>query len=196
VICWNVGVNARRLLAALALTGSVLAVGTAPAVAGTASDAKHASAVFTGTVTRATTTPAKRHAPSATTADVEVKRVYKGAIATTTVRVGSTRTSRDCARVRLREHREYVFFVSGDGSDLTTDGCSGTRRADRPTLARVEGVLGDGRPPVPPRPEQAVFSRVVDAEPPTLTRMAAPGIALVIVGLLGLVVVRRLGARG
>jgi hypothetical protein len=65
-------------------------------------------------------------------------------------------------------------------------------------VKKVERVLGDGHTPTTPEPapEKAVFTLVDDAEPPALSRIAAPGVALVLAGLLGFFVVRRLGARG
>jgi hypothetical protein len=198
VICCDVRVfaNARRLVAALALAGCGVAVGTLPAEAGTQADAKRASAVFTGTVTDVGRTRERGAQRVTATYDVLVDRVYKGDVGTETVQVNSARTSKTCRRLVLAPERAYVFFVQTEGSAFTADTCSGTAAATGRLLARVQRMLGDGRLPVPARPEQAVFTRVADAEPATLTRLAAPGVALVIVGLLGLLVVRRVGSRG
>jgi hypothetical protein len=192
----RVFVTARRLLAAVALAGCGVAVGALPAEAGPQADAKQASAVFVGTVSDVSRAPRQGERPATATYDVQVERVYKGGLSTETVQVVSFRTDQTCRRLDLDPEREYVFFVDGDGSDLTSDTCSGTAPASASLVARVVALLGEGRPPVPAPPEQAEFHRVADAEPPTLTRTAAPGIALILVGLLGLVVVRRVGSRG
>ena len=197
MICCDVRVfNARRLLAAVALAGCGVAVATPPAVAGTQADAKGASAVFTGTVTDVSVARPQGGQPATATYDVQVERVFKGSVSTETVQVTSSRSSRACERLVLDPDRDYVFFVENDGSSFTPDTCSGTGPAGGRLVAEIRQLLGEGRPPVPAQPEQAVFTRVADAEPPTLTRTAAPGIALVLVGLLGLVVVRRVGSRG
>ena len=196
MICCDVRVlNARRLLAAAALAGCGVAVGASPAMADTQGDAKEASAVFTGTVTDVSVARPQGRKPATATYDVQVETVFKGSISTETVQVTSSRTSRACERLILDPDRTYVFFVENDRSSLTADTCGGTRAASARLVAGVRQLLGEGRPPVPAQPEQAVFTRVADAEPPTLTRTAAPGIALVLAGLLGLVVVRRVGSR-
>jgi hypothetical protein len=197
VICCDVRVfvNAGRLAAALALAGCGLAMGALPAEAGTQADAKRASAVFAGTVTDVSRTPKRGARPVTATYDVQVDRVHKGNVGTETVQVASTRTSKTCRRLVLVPQHAYVFFVETEGSTFTADTCSGTTGATPRLIAKVQRMLGDGRAPVPARPEQAVFTRVADAEPPTLTRMAAPGVALILVGLLGLLVVRRVGSR-
>jgi len=198
VICCDVRVfvNARRLVAAVVLAGCGVVLGALPAEAGTQADAKRASAVFTGTVTEVDRTPRRGAQPVTATYGVRVDRVYKGDVGTETVRVASTRTSKGCRRLVLAPERAYVFFVRAVGSAYTADACSGTAGATGRLIAKVQRMLGDGRLPVPARPEQALFTRVAGAEPATLTRTAAPGLALVLVGLLGLVVVRRLGAHG
>lgn len=188
-------VPARRLVAALVLAGCALGVGALPAGADTQADAKRASAVFTGTVTDVRRTPERGARPATATYDVRVDRVYKGSVRTETVQVASARTSKTCRRLGLSPQREYVFFVAAEASAFRADTCSGTAGATGRLIARVQRMLGDGRLPVPAPPEQAVFTRVADAEPATLTRMAAPGVALVLVGLLGLIVVRRVGSR-
>jgi hypothetical protein len=170
-------------------------VGASPAMADTQADAKEASAVFTGTVTDVSVARPQGRKPATATYDVQVETVFKGSISTETVQVTSSRTSRSCERLVLDPDHAYVFFVENDRSSLTADTCGGTRAASGRLVAGVRQLLGEGRPPVPAQPEQAVFTRVADAEPPTLTRTAAPGIALVLAGLLGLVVVRRVGSR-
>ena len=120
-------VNARRLLAAVALAGCGVA-GRAPAEAGPQSDAKQANVVFVGTVSDVSRTPKQGEQPATATYDVQVERVYKGSLSSENVQVVSSRTSQTCRRLDLDPDREYVFFVENDGSDLTADTCSGTAR--------------------------------------------------------------------
>jgi hypothetical protein len=195
VICFDGRVldTVRRLLAALVLAGcGVLALGApsqaaCPAVTGTTqSHTKDASDVFSGTVKD------RAREGDQVVYEVEVERVYKGEIGTAQVKVSTPAASNDCGLPDLRSNRRYVFFARADGSALATDQASGTASASARLVKKVERLLGDGRVAVAPEPEKAEFTRVADAQPDSLTRLAAPGVALVLVGLLGLLVVRRL----
>jgi hypothetical protein len=212
VTCWNGGVRAPRSIAALtaALLAPVLlacALVLAPTAAQAArctcqgkqtleQQARAADVVFSGVLVRShrgTSGPAQN---PATVYEVRGEQLYQGTLSSNTVAVVSPRG--DCDLRDMRIDHSYVFFVTEEGAELRADRCGGTALADDKYVAQVEGVLGAGTPiastppgEIPP-PE---FTKVAGAEPETLTRMAAPGIALALVGLLGLVVVRRAAAR-
>lgn len=192
--------NARRLLAALFLAGSGVVLAQMPAHACSCvsttmqAQAKRADDVFSGTVTDATSTKSGKQ--TTWTYDVEVERIYKGDVATSTVQVtsqGGTSGS-SCGLGQLPADKPYVFFAQAEGSELSAGACGGTAPATPHRVKTVERVLGDGHTPAAPEPapEKAVFTRVADAEPTDLSRIAAPGVALVLAGLLGFFVVRRL----
>ena len=186
----------RRLLVALLLASSaVVALGGAPALAACPAArtdlqqrAMDADDVFTGSVTTRTAT-----SDTATFA-VDVDRIYKGEITGEQVTVTTDARPRGCGLPGLVEGSAYVFFAQADGSDLTVDRRGGTATASEAYVARVEGLLGPGRAAVPPAPVEATFTTVADA-PADVRRLAAPGAALVIVGVLGLVFVAWRGRR-
>ena len=183
----------------LACSGLVLAQVPAHACKCVSSDAqrdvKRADDVFTGVLTGATSEVVDRR--KVTTYRVEVKTLYKGNLSAGTVKVASRETS--CGLGALPADRRYVWFVTASGGDLSADQCGGTAPASDRLVERVETLLGKGEPlgggggGGAPEAEQpsAEFTRVADADPEPLTRLAAPGAALVLVGLLGLFVVRR-----
>lgn len=129
---------------------------------------------------------------------VEVGRVYQGDLISDMVEVLSERQPQQCSLGRLQVGTTYVFFVQGAGSPedpWVAQGAGGTAPETTRLVSQVERLLGPGREPVAPSRETAEFTPVEFAEPVPLTRMAAPGAALMLIGLLGLLVVGRLGRR-
>lgn len=163
-----------------------------------ADNTKAAMAVFTGEVTTATRQDRPDGVPGADFLhEVTVTRVYQGEILTESVQVrtGTAPPSAgECGLGRLTEGTTYMFFVSA-GEPWTASGTGGTAEATEELVGKVERLLGEGRDPVPAGPEEAVFTPVEIDEPQSFARVAAPGAALVIIGLLGLVLVRRLTRR-
>jgi len=202
VICCDVRVfaAAARFLASLVLAGVVVVVGGLPAHAcscvasSTQDDVKAADDVFTGTVTHVARSGSARR--GTVTYDVAVERVYKGDVRSDRISVSTSRAANLCGLGDLRADRRYVFLARASGSDLSIESCGSTGPAKAELVGKVERLLGDGRDPSPPAPpEKAEFTAVAGSQPASVTRLAAPGVAMVLVGLLGLVVVRRLARR-
>jgi hypothetical protein len=159
---------------------------------------KAAMAVFSGTVTDVQRTARTDGQPGAIyTQAVTVDLVYQGQrqISTETVTVQTDRNRTACSLGALTVNTEYMFFVTGSGQPWFASGASGTRPSSDAVVAKVERLLGAGSPPIQPTPETAKFTSVDTSEPRSFTRLAAPGGALVLVGLLGLLVVRGLSRR-
>jgi hypothetical protein len=187
----------RQLLAALLLAGSAVAVTGAPAAAacptptgGLAEHAKVAADVFSGAVA------GRSESGSIVTYTITVDRVYKGSVSTEQVSVTTDTRPRACGLPTLPQGTEYVFFAQESGGELTTGRRTGTAPATPEYIARVEGMLGAGRPAVtpPPPPAEVTFTTVAE-ESDELQRVAAPGVALILAGLLGLVLVAAVGRR-
>lgn len=154
--------------------------------------AQRADVVFRGTLVQQSVAGRSR------SYSLEVTRIYRGRVAETPVVVESARSPADCGLGELQVDRSYVVFARDRDTTLRSSRCDGTGRATPAYLRQVEQVLGEGnplpRPTNPPEERSAVeYTRVGDGERPDLTRLAAPGAALVLVGLLGLLLARRRG---
>ena len=158
---------------------------------------KAAMAVFSGTVTdvqRGDRTDGQPGAVYLQTVTVDL--VYQGKIDTETVQVQTDRNKVACSLGALAVNSEYMFFVTGSGQPWVAGGTSGTRLSNDTVVAQVTRLLGDGKPTHDQPPETAVFTPVDTSEPQSFSRLAAPGGALVLIGLLGLLVVRSVSRRG
>lgn len=188
--------RAARLVAALLLAclGLVVTTGTPASAACTckqgelAQQVKRADVIFIGTIDRVDT-QGDGH-----TYDVTASRAYQGTPERST-QVESAGGRNACGLGALDVGATYVFLATGTEAPYAADSCGGTSVANPTKVDKIEKLLGAGTAVEPPPPPEAVLTRVEHSAPAGFARTAAPGAAAALIGLLGLVVVRRLARR-
>jgi hypothetical protein len=143
---------------------------------------RRADVVFAGRVEEVTTVDGSfEYAVTAT-------RAFKGQVERQTA-VASAKGTSSCGLGRLDTGTDYLFLARGDAAPYRTTTCDGSAPVSAARTTRIERLLGDGTPVEPPPPPTAQRTLVEDSAPASFERLAAPGAAAVLVGLLGLVVV-------
>jgi hypothetical protein len=183
------------LVAGALLVASGGAADAAPAARckpqGLNKEIRQADVVFRGVVDKARAV--RGHGDQRTrTYKVTADRVYQSSLVADKVRV-TAEIGAACPPPELAEGKRYIFFVTEQGSRLVST--SATARATHRLTTQVEAKLGSGKAPRSAKPPSVEFTRVADATPPRLSRLLAPGAALVVLSALGLFVVSRVSRR-
>lgn len=214
----------RALVVAMTLLGSGLllsvgSLGTAHALppGGTTEP----DDVFTARIERVEREPGQVGRPARYTYTVQVQEVYgDSTIDSVRVRVQTTTGFGECAtRPESKGSALYLWQLSRQGTRLVANGCRNVLRATGPRLTEVLATYGEPRSPIETTPSvpkvefpevsytcpasDEVLADVKIAEktcaetatPQAFDRAAAPGLALVIVGVLAWVLALRLGSR-
>jgi hypothetical protein len=170
-------------------------------------DARRADAVFTGTVISVQKPPNdkapegetppegdKGSATGVTTIMVEAERSWEGHVPAQ-VELTTAASSAACGVEDLEADKKYLFFAQSDNAKLTIDSCGGTSLFTAELGASITRLLGEGRDPgaadKPAEVPAADREVIADSAPAGFTKIAAPGGALAVVGVLGLLVLRR-----
>ncbi|MFZ2013652.1 MAG: hypothetical protein WAV00_07515 [Nocardioides sp.] len=191
--------GAAGVVAAGGLVVGLVVVGSTPAQAARPcpdptldQDIAHAHVVFRGEVTKVRPVQNPSKPVTTRTYHVTADRVYKSSLVQDQVVVTALVGTR-CALPTLRQNTRYIFFVTEHRTRLLAT--SGTAPATARLTHQVVKRLGNGAQPEVTPPAAAQFTRVADATPPALSRLLAPGAALLIVSILGLLLVGRRGRR-
>ncbi|WP_181312976.1 hypothetical protein [Nocardioides campestrisoli] len=142
-----------------------------------------ADTVFVGEVSAATVSGDQ------VTYDVRASRVFKGDLPAPTVQVASTVSQASCGLGAVEQGSTWLFLTKNGAASS----CGGSAPATTDVMERAQRLLGIGTRVAPAPPGGAHRTRVESTPPEELTRMVAPGAAMVLVGLLGLAVVSRVG---
>lgn len=120
---------------------------------------------------------------------VLAQRLFKGDLASARVAVTELDALSSCSLGDLQEGDRWLFLTDAENATAL---CDGSRKLRPAGLAKVQKALGVGERIPAPDPQKAVFTPVETTAPEEFTRLAAPGGAAVLLGLLGLAVVGRL----
>ncbi|MEI7056192.1 hypothetical protein WBG06_10285 [Nocardioides sp. CCNWLW239] len=193
-----------QILAAVALavtaavTTSPATASAAPATAPVTTTAKCPAFVLSDAVKEPMVFHARVTGPGkaankggAVTYPVTVVKALKGVTSGSNLKV--TLNPGVCQKKSLTANEDYYFFVQPKGDTILAAG----------TLPRVEEytdklqaeIAKEFPDVIAPEPQQVSFSEPASPEGAKLVEVAAPGVALVVVGLLGLIIVMILGRR-
>lgn len=118
---------------------------------------------------------------------VTAARAFKGEVARD-LEVRTNDAASACGLGRIEIGTDYIFYASGADTPYTANSCSGSGPLTDKRLSELVEVTGEGTPVAAPEPPKPTMSKVEESPPLRASRLAAPGAALVLLGVLGYVV--------